>query len=159
MILLIEAASANRRLLEQDAPLQPSVRAQLEAGRGFYASELLRAQQVRTLVSNSFAAAFGSVDVIATPSTGIPAPLYRADAFSDGETDQATIDRLIAFTTAGNLAGIPAISVPCGLLRGLPVGLQLLGPPRAEARLLAVADLVEQCVEIPCPPAWFDLLA
>jgi aspartyl-tRNA(Asn)/glutamyl-tRNA(Gln) amidotransferase subunit A len=159
LILLVEAAAANRKLLDEDAPLQPSVRAQLEVGLAFRASELLKAQQVRTLLAQEFAHAFETVDLIATPSTAITAPPYQKDAFAAGETDQRKIDQLICFTTALNLAGLPAISVPCGLARGLPVGLQLVGPPRAEPRVIAAAALVEQCVEIPNPPGWLDLLA
>jgi len=159
LILLVEAAQMNRALLDGRAPLQPSVRAQLEVGRGFRAAELRKAQQLRTLLALDFQRAFAEVDLIVTPTTAITAPLYRADAFSDGEADQTRAEQLIRFTTAANLAGLPALSVPCGLAAGLPVGLQLIGLARGEARLLAVGALVEQCVEAPGPHGKVDLLA
>jgi aspartyl-tRNA(Asn)/glutamyl-tRNA(Gln) amidotransferase subunit A len=159
VILLVEAARANQRLLDENAPLQTSVRVQLEMGRGLRDTELRKAQQLRTLLARDFARALEQVDFVVSPSTAIVAPRFHEDAFSDGEADQTTIDKLIAFTSAANLTGLPAASVPCGLASGLPVGLQLVGPARAEARLLAAAELVERCVEFPSAPAAVDLLA
>jgi Asp-tRNA(Asn)/Glu-tRNA(Gln) amidotransferase A subunit family amidase len=158
VILLVEAAEVNRRLLGGDAPLQTSVRVQLEMGRGLREAELRKAQQLRTLLARDFARALEQVDFVVSPTTAIVAPRFHEDAFSDGEADQSTIDKLILFTSAANLTGLPAASVPCGLASGLPVGLQLMGPARGEARLLAAAELVEHCVEFSVPVA-VDLLA
>ncbi len=114
---------------------------------GYYDAYYLRAQKVRTLIKQDFDAAFESVDVIAAPTspttafdlggrTADPLAMYRADVL----------------TLPASLAGLPAISVPCGFVDGLPVGLQLIAPPLHEARLLRVADAYERLrPETPAP--------
>ena len=90
---------------------------------GYYDAYYGRAQRVRTKIAEDFAAAFGRVDLIATPT----APTV---AFALGEkTDDPLAMYLNDYCTVPmSLAGIPAISIPCGLSDGLPVGLQLAGP-------------------------------
>jgi len=101
---------------------------------GYYDAYYLRAQQVRRLIAEDFARAFANVDVIAGPTT-------PDVAFKLGEN---TADPLAMYaadinTVAVNLAGLPAISVPCGLVDQLPVGLQLIGPAWGECKVLAAA--------------------
>jgi len=108
---------------------------------GYYDAYYGRAQRVRTKIAEDFAAAFGHVDVIATPT----APTV---AFALGEK---TGDPLAMYlndycTVPMSLAGIPAISIPCGLSDGLPVGLQLAGPAFSENRLLDAAYALEQAL-------------
>ncbi len=108
---------------------------------GYYDAYYGRAQRVRTKIAEDFAAAFGHVDVIATPT----APTV---AFALGEK---TGDPLAMYlndycTVPMSLAGIPAISIPCGLSGGLPVGLQLAGPAFSENRLLDAAHALEQAL-------------
>jgi aspartyl-tRNA(Asn)/glutamyl-tRNA(Gln) amidotransferase subunit A len=97
---------------------------------GYYDAYYLRAQKVRMLIRRDFEAAFASCDVVATPTT--PTPAFRL-----GEKTAEPLQMYLAdvFTVPANLAGLPGLSVPCGLVRGLPVGLQLTGPPFAEAAL------------------------
>jgi aspartyl-tRNA(Asn)/glutamyl-tRNA(Gln) amidotransferase subunit A len=99
---------------------------------GYYDAYYLRAQKVRTLIRRDFEAAFGACDVVATPTT--PTPAFRL-----GEKTGDPLQMYLAdiFTVPANLAGLPAVSLPCGLAGGLPVGLQLLGRPFDEAALLA----------------------
>ncbi len=115
---------------------------------GYYDAYYGRAQRVRTKIAEDFRAAFGQVDLIVTPT----APSV---AFKLGEK---TADPLAMYlndfcTVPMSLAGIPAISIPCGLSEGLPVGLQLAGPAFSENRLLAAAYALEQRIGFDGAPA------
>jgi len=108
---------------------------------GYYDAYYGRAQRVRTKISEDFAAVFAAVDFIVTPT----APTV---AFRLGEK---TGDPLAMYlndycTVPMSLAGIPALSIPCGLSGGLPVGLQIAGPAFSENRLLDVAHALEQAI-------------
>jgi aspartyl-tRNA(Asn)/glutamyl-tRNA(Gln) amidotransferase subunit A len=98
---------------------------------GYYDAYYLRAQRVRTLIRRDFEQAFETCDVVATPTT--PTPAFRM-----GEKTEDPLQMYLEdiFTVPANLAGIPGLSVPCGLAGGLPVGLQLLGRPFDEEMLL-----------------------
>ena len=102
-----------------------------------YADEwYVKAQQVRTLIRRDFDAAFEQCDVIASPTSPIPA--FRLGEKTDDPLAMYLCDTL---TTPANLAGIPGLSIPCGLTAdGLPVGLQLMGAALDEAGLLRVAN-------------------
>jgi aspartyl-tRNA(Asn)/glutamyl-tRNA(Gln) amidotransferase subunit A len=106
---------------------------------GYYEAYYRKAQQVRALIRRDFARAFERVDVIATPTT--PTPAFRL-----GERLQDPVQMYLAdvFTVSANLAGIPAISVPCGFVEGLPVGLQLTGRAFGEATILRAAAAYER---------------
>jgi len=106
---------------------------------GYYDAYYGKAQSVRTLVRREFAAAFARVDLIVAPTT-------PNVAFKHGEKeDPLSMYLNDVFTIPGNLAGICGISVPCGFSAGgLPIGLQLLGRPLDEARLLRAAYAYEQ---------------
>lgn len=113
----------------------------LSAGK--YEDYYLRAQRVRQKVKDDFDAVYEQVDVILTPTTA-------NTAFKIGEniTDPLAMYLQDVFTVATNLAGLPAISVPVGLdARGLPVGMQFMGPALAEARLFQFAHVVEQAAD------------
>ncbi len=101
---------------------------------GYFDAYYLRAQRVRRLIAQDYAQAFERVDLIAGPT----APTV---AFKRGEklADPVAMYAEDVNTVGVNLAGLPAISVPCGFDQGLPVGLQLIGPSLSEARLLAAA--------------------
>jgi aspartyl-tRNA(Asn)/glutamyl-tRNA(Gln) amidotransferase subunit A len=97
---------------------------------GYYDAYYLRAQKVRGLIRRDFDEAFRSCDVVATPTT--PTPAFR---FGEKTADPLQMYLADIFTVPANLAGIPGLSVPCGLTGGLPAGLQLLGRPFDEATL------------------------
>jgi len=101
---------------------------------GYYDAYYLRAQKVRRLITDDFARAFQSVDVLMGPTS--PTPAFDIGAKVD---DPITMYLNDIYTIGANLAGLPAMSVPCGLLGGLPVGLQIIGPHFSESRLLNVA--------------------
>jgi aspartyl-tRNA(Asn)/glutamyl-tRNA(Gln) amidotransferase subunit A len=107
---------------------------------GYYDAYYLKAQQVRTLLRNDYQQAFEKVDVVAMPTSPIP-------PFRLGEKTADPLQMYLAdvFTVSANLAGLPAISVPCGFADGrLPVGLQLTGRMFDESTLLRVADAYER---------------
>ncbi len=106
---------------------------------GYYDAYYLRAQRVRRLIADDFARAFGEVDLVAGPTT-------PEVAFRRGEKTANPLAMYAADinTVAVNLAGLPAISLPCGLVQGLPVGLQLIGPAWGEAQVLAAAHHFQQ---------------
>jgi aspartyl-tRNA(Asn)/glutamyl-tRNA(Gln) amidotransferase subunit A len=102
---------------------------------GYYDAYYGRAQKVRTLIRRDFEEAFRHCDVIATPTSPVP-------AFRLGERLADPLQMYLAdiFTISCNLAGLPGLSVPCGMTRNqLPVGLQLLGPPLGEESIFAAA--------------------
>jgi aspartyl-tRNA(Asn)/glutamyl-tRNA(Gln) amidotransferase subunit A len=107
---------------------------------GYYDEYYLRAQRGRTLIRADYERAFEHVDVVAMPTT--PGAAFRL-----GERLADPLEMYLAdvFTVGAPLAGLPALSVPCGFTAdGLPIGLQLIGPAFSEARLLAVADAYER---------------
>jgi aspartyl-tRNA(Asn)/glutamyl-tRNA(Gln) amidotransferase subunit A len=101
---------------------------------GYYDAYYLKAQRVRRLIADDFARAFGEVDVLIGPTT--PTPAFGIGAKTE---DPITMYLNDIYTIGANLAGLPAISVPCGLVNGLPVGMQIVGAHFAEERILNVA--------------------
>jgi aspartyl-tRNA(Asn)/glutamyl-tRNA(Gln) amidotransferase subunit A len=106
---------------------------------GYYDAYYLRAQKVRTLLRRDFDQAFTTCDAIATPTT--PAPAFR---FGEKTADPVQMYLADIFTVPANLAGLPALSLPCGLAGGLPVGLQLVGRPFEEEALLRLGAALQQ---------------
>jgi aspartyl-tRNA(Asn)/glutamyl-tRNA(Gln) amidotransferase subunit A len=98
---------------------------------GYHEAFYLRAQKVRSLLRQDFEQAFSACDLVATPTT--PAPAFRFGEKTDDPLQMYLAD---VFTVPANLAGLPALSLPCGLSAGLPVGLHLVGRPFDEATLL-----------------------
>ena len=106
---------------------------------GYYEAYYLKAQKVQALIRRDYEAALTHVDVIASPTS-------PTTAFKLGERLEDPVQMYLAdvFTVSANLAGIPAISVPCGFSDGLPVGLQLTGPAWGEATLCGAAAAFER---------------
>jgi aspartyl-tRNA(Asn)/glutamyl-tRNA(Gln) amidotransferase subunit A len=109
---------------------------------GYYEAYYLKAAKVRTLIKKDFEEVFKKVDVLATPTT-------PTTAFKLGEKieDPLTMYLSDVFTSPANLAGVPAISVPCGFVDHLPVGLQIIGPHFEEERILNLAYQYEQATD------------
>ncbi|GAB4268802.1 Asp-tRNA(Asn)/Glu-tRNA(Gln) amidotransferase subunit GatA [Thermincola ferriacetica] len=106
---------------------------------GYYDAYYLKALKVRTLIKQDFDRAFEKYDVILTPTS--PSTAFKFGEKSDNPMEMYLSD---ICTIAVNLAGIPGISIPCGLSQGLPVGLQLIGKPLGEETLFRVAYTYEQ---------------
>jgi aspartyl-tRNA(Asn)/glutamyl-tRNA(Gln) amidotransferase subunit A len=117
---------------------------------GYYDAYYLKAQKLRTLIARDFQTAFEKVDVVLTPT----AP---SAAFAIGEKMDDPIAMYLndIFTVPASMAGLPGISVPAGLSNdGLPLGLQLLGQPFDEARMLNAAQFLETAAAFTAQPAW-----
>jgi aspartyl-tRNA(Asn)/glutamyl-tRNA(Gln) amidotransferase subunit A len=115
---------------------------------GYYDAYYKRAQQVRTLIRDDFLKAFQEVDAILTPTTPTP-------AFGIGEKVDDPISMYLAdiFTISVNLAGLPGLSMPCGLSSGgLPIGFQLIGQPFAEGPLLQIGQAYEEACPFTAQP-------
>jgi aspartyl-tRNA(Asn)/glutamyl-tRNA(Gln) amidotransferase subunit A len=120
---------------------------------GYYDAYYLRAQKVRTLIKRDFTDCFADgIDAILTPTT-------PSAAFAIGEKGGADPVEMYlndVFTVTVNMAGLPGISVPSGLdVRGLPLGLQLIGRPFAEETLFSLGAVIEQAAGRFTPKPWW----
>jgi len=106
---------------------------------GYYDAYYLKAQKARRLIAEDFRRCFAEVDLIAGPTA--PTPAFRLGEKTDDPVQMYLND---IYTIPVNLAGLPGMSVPCGLSGGLPVGLQLIGPHFGEAALLNFAHAYQQ---------------
>ena len=135
------------------------VRMNLALARRITSADYLKAQRLRERFFAAFMSVLSDVDVIVTPTTACAAPIIRDDALSTGDSNLPLLDRIMRFTPSANLTGLPAISVPVGYTtHGLPIGLQFMGRPWAEARLLEVASAVERLVSLRVPADYCRLL-
>ncbi|KSU81200.1 aspartyl/glutamyl-tRNA(Asn/Gln) amidotransferase subunit A [Fictibacillus enclensis] len=109
---------------------------------GYYDAYYKKAQKVRTLIKNDFEQVFNDFDVIIGPTT--PTTAFKIGEKTD---DPLTMYANDILTIPVNLAGVPAISVPCGFSNGLPVGLQIIGKHFDERTIYRVASVYEQATE------------
>jgi aspartyl-tRNA(Asn)/glutamyl-tRNA(Gln) amidotransferase subunit A len=142
-----EEAPALREMYRKtrDEGFGPEVKRRIMLGTyvlsaGYYDAYYLKAQKVRMLIRNDFASAFTKCDAVLTPTA--PSPAFR---FGEKVDDPLAMYLNDIYTVTANLAGIPGISVPCGLsAEGLPIGLQLLGPYWSEGLLFRLAHAYQQ---------------
>jgi aspartyl-tRNA(Asn)/glutamyl-tRNA(Gln) amidotransferase subunit A len=106
---------------------------------GYYDAYYVKAQKARQLINRDFERAFGEVDVLMGPTT--PTPAFEIGAKT---SDAVTMYLNDIYTIGANLAGLPAISVPCGFVQSLPVGLQIVGPHFGEAKILNAAHAFQK---------------
>jgi aspartyl-tRNA(Asn)/glutamyl-tRNA(Gln) amidotransferase subunit A len=109
---------------------------------GYYDAYYLQAQKVRTLIAQDFKRAFERVDLLVSPTS--PTPAFDIGAKVD---DPVTMYLNDIYTIGANLAGLPGMSIPCGFVGDLPVGLQLIGPHFAESRLLSAAHAYQRATD------------
>jgi aspartyl-tRNA(Asn)/glutamyl-tRNA(Gln) amidotransferase subunit A len=109
---------------------------------GYFDAYYLKAQKVRRLITDDFRAAFSKVDLLIGPTT--PTPAFAIGAKIN---DPVTMYLNDIYTIGANLAGLPGVSLPCGFVDGLPMGLQLIGPHFAEAKLLNAGHLFQQATD------------
>lgn len=109
---------------------------------GYYDAYYVKAQKIRALIVQEFEEAFQQVDVLLGPTT-------PGTAFKLGEKTKDPVSMYLSdiYTIAINLAGLPAVSIPAGFIDGLPLGMQLIGQPFAEATLLNVAHRYQQVTD------------
>jgi len=109
---------------------------------GYFDAYYLKAQKARQLITDEFRAAFTRVDLLLGPTT--PTPAFALGAKID---DPITMYLNDIYTIGANLAGLPGLSMPCGSIDGLPMGLQLIGPHFAEARVLNAAHQYQRATD------------
>ncbi len=138
-----DAAAFHQERLESHPELfGADVRQRLETGAAFTSTEYVLARRTQSLLRHQFSRFFEDFDILLTPTTPVAAPpIEGPDA-----VEQARL--LTRFTAPFNLTGLPALSLPCGFTRpGLPVGLQIVARPWAEATVLRAAFAYEQATE------------
>lgn len=128
------------------------VRLLVECGTLPSAVDYLHAQQIRANVRDEFRRVFTEVDVIASPTLPIRTPLVGAATVQVEGEDRDRDGELMRLVGPSNLVGIPSVSVPCGMVDEMPVGMQFLGPALGEAAVLRAAAEVEELVRLPQMP-------
>jgi len=118
---------------------------------GYYDAYYGQAQRVRTLVRRDFATAFEAVDLIVSPTS--PSVAFGLGART---ADPLAMYMCDLCTIPVNLAGLPALSIPCGLSGGLPVGFQVIGTAFSENALLNAAHALEQAIGFDAVPSFAD---
>ena len=133
------AAFHHQRLSENPQGFGQDVLKRLQTGSAYTSTEYSLARRMQTILRCKFNEFFKEFDLLLTPTTPITAPVR-------GSADAVERARLLTrFTAPFNLTGLPAISIPCGLSKdNLPIGLQIVGKPWTEAKLLFAAELYEQ---------------
>ena len=118
---------------------------------GYYDAYYLKAQKVRALIRQHFQKAFETCDALITP-------VAPTTAFRIGEKISNPLDMYLSdvFVVAVNLAGIPALSVPCGISNGLPIGMQIIGPHLSEETLRRIGYVYQSQTDwhTKHPPCW-----
>ena len=139
MVVSDAAAYHRERLAAHPDKFGPDVRQRLESGQSASATEYILARRTQTELRRKYEQICREVDILLTPTTPVTAPLIHGpDAI-----EQARL--LTRFTAPFNLTGLPALSLPCGFTKGgLPIGLQMVVAPWAEARLLRAAYAYER---------------
>ncbi len=116
----------------------------IQQGKMITAHHYVSAQRVRTLFRREFDAVWKKIDVLVTPTTPIAAPLLEDVTIQIGAVTENARMASTRLVRAINLIGEPALSMPCGnTAEGLPIGMQLVGPPFSEPKLLQIAQTLE----------------
>jgi len=135
------AAFHSDRLASQPEDFGADVLKRLQTGAAYTAFENILARGAQPVLRRQFERFFENYDILLTPTTPIPAPLGGGDAVGRARL-------LTRFTAPFNLTGLPALSLPCGFTRdGLPVGLQIISRPWAEAEVLRAGYAYEQATK------------
>lgn len=151
VILMAEASALLEPYLEQRDRIGADVMALLDQGRLVPATDYINAQRLRRAMQREFAGLWTRVDCLFTPTAPITAPRIGETTVSLGGQDEDVRLATTRLVRAINLLGLPAVSVPCGEdRRGLPIGLQIVGPPFAEGPILRVAQALVPA-EVPVP--------
>ncbi len=145
-----EGAQSNAQLLARHADkLGEDVRLRLETGQFYLAIDYIKAQQLRNQVRQSMIASFGEADVMIIPAMPVLPPKSGTMTMDLGGKTMHIAPLLTRFTSPINFCGFPALSMPCGKSRsGLPVNLQVVGRPGADATVLRVARWCERLLAV-----------
>lgn len=143
VILLVEASATLEPYLHRREEFGTDVIALLDQGRFLAGTEYVQAQRIRRMFQLSFQRLWEEVDCLLTPTTPNVAPkIGQTEVSINGRIED---ERLAAtkFVRGINVLGLPALSLPCGLSEGLPIGLQLIGKPFDEATILRLGYALE----------------
>jgi aspartyl-tRNA(Asn)/glutamyl-tRNA(Gln) amidotransferase subunit A len=148
-IQLPEALAAWKAFLGHREDFGADVLALLDQGREVRAVDYLEDQRQRRRMGAEFAKLWGQVDCIFTPATPMPAPKIGQQEVRMGGATEEVRTAATRLTRGMNALGLPALSMPCGFTKsGLPIGLQIIAPARAEDMLLRVAAAIEDAIDI-----------
>ena len=157
--VLVEMGRSFQRTQEHWRELAPATRINLKIGQSAAGADYVAAQQVRARMVAALDEVLAKVDLIATPTTAIPAPPIPKATEESGISDLGTVTKLMRFIFLTNLTGHPSLSLPAGYTaEGLPVGLQLSGRAWGERTLLETAWVLERGLERQRPQILVDLL-
>jgi aspartyl-tRNA(Asn)/glutamyl-tRNA(Gln) amidotransferase subunit A len=149
MLLLAEATSVHQSHLDRRGDIGADVLTLLDQGRLIRAADYVDAQRLRRIYVREFSKLWSQVDCIFTPTTPTPAPKIGQVTMQVGSQSEDVRLATTRLMRAINVLGIPALSIPCGFTKaGLPIGLQILGAPRAEDMLLRVGAAVEDATGV-----------
>ena len=152
-IRMAEATAFHGRWLDSTPEAYgEDVRASLEQGRKVLAVDYVNAQNLRPTLMQSFSVSMGNVDAVAVPCAATTAPRLGEKSVDINGKQVDVRTALIRMTLPFNVVGFPSVSVPAGLSRGLPVGVQLVAQPFEEAKLLQLVNSVERLEPFPEPP-------
>lgn len=138
------------------------VRVALSIYGSFDSRDYLNAQRIRNRQMRFHEKIFNMADVIVSPMVGVTAYEVKDDARNTGELDYVNGAALVRYSIAGNFLGLPAVTVPVGYDRlGLPIGIQFIGKPWSEAKLIQIAYAMEALckAEYKKPTVFYDLLS
>ena len=136
----------HQELIKQGENFGEDVRTLLKLGELIPAVDYLQAQKYRNLVKQDFKNIFKEIDLLITPTTPFTAPFIGdSHAYLNGDKVDLN-DEVVRFTGPGNLTGLPSLSIPCGLIEGMPVGLQIIGDAFDESTVLQVGRVIEKNV-------------
>jgi len=149
MLLLAEATSVHQEHLKRRDDIGADVLTLLDQGRLIRGSDYVDAQRLRRIYCREFSKLWSEVDCIFTPTTPTAAPKIGQMTMKVGSVDEDVRLATTRLMRAINVLGIPALSIPCGFTKaGLPIGLQILGPPRAEEMILRVGAAIEDATAV-----------
>ncbi|MFI6642670.1 amidase [Streptomyces sp. NPDC050504] len=151
-LMVPEATAYHERTLRSTPELYgPDVRVLLEAGELLSAGDYLRAQRARTLMRRAWLDLYDTVDVVAAPTVPTTAAVVGGSTVTwpDGTVEDVS-ESYVRLSAPANVTGMPSLSLPVGRdAAGLPIGMQLMGPPLSEARLLRVGHAYERTEPAP----------
>ena len=150
VILMAEASALMEAHLAQRDRFGGDVLSLLDQGRLLPATDYINAQRLRRASERAFAGLWSRVDCLFTPTAPITAPRIGETAVTVGSENEDVRLAATRLVRAINPLGLPAVSIPCGASRGLPIGLQIVGPPFTEALILRVAQALLPA-EVPVP--------
>jgi aspartyl-tRNA(Asn)/glutamyl-tRNA(Gln) amidotransferase subunit A len=149
VLLLAEAVSVHFPHIDRRGDIGADVLTLLDQGRLIRGTDYVDAQRLRRIYCREFSKLWTEVDCIFTPATPTPAPKIGQTTMQVGSATEDVRLATTRFMRAINILGIPALSLPSGFSKsGLPLGLQILGPPRSEATLLRVGAAIEDATGV-----------